>query len=328
MDELHTSYNPKSKMILVTGANGFVGKPLCLALLAQGQAVRATVRGANKQVESCNTVAVGEINGQTDWTNALLGVKVVIHLAARVHVMEDSSIDALSEFRKVNVEGTLNLARQAIAAGVKRFIFISSIKVNGESTCFGHLYTAEDESAPIDSYGISKYEAEEALRQLAKETGLEIVIIRPPLVYGPGVKANFYSMMRWLEKGIPLPLGAIDNKRSFIALDNLVDLIVTCTTHPSAANQTFLAADGEDLSTTELLQRLGIALGRPAKLLSIPAWFLTVGAMLLGKKDMAQRLSHSLQVDISKTCKLLDWQPPVSVDDALKKTAADFLQKL
>ncbi len=315
-------------MILVSGANGFVGESLCIELLRQGQAVRAAVRCAKIPVANSETVSIGEITHETDWTDALSGTRVVIHLAARVHVMEDSSIDALSEFRKVNVEGTLNLARQAIAAGVKRFIFISSIKVNGESTCFGHPYTAEDESAPIDSYGISKYEAEEALRQLAKETGLEIVIIRPPLVYGPGVKANFHSIMYWLEKGIPLPLGAIDNKRSFIALDNLVDLIVTCTTHPSAANQTFLAADGEDLSTTELLQRLGIALGKPARLLPISVWFLNTTAILLGKHDVAQRLCNSLQVDAGKTYKLLDWQPPVSVDDALKKTAADFLQKL
>ncbi len=316
------------KIILVSGANGFVGKSLCIELLRQGQAVRAAVRSANILVANSETVSIGEINRETDWTDALSHVKVVIHLAARVHVMKDDSIDALFEFRKVNVEGTLNLARQAIAAGVKRFIFISSIKVNGENTRFGHPYTAEDQSAPIDSYGISKCEAEQELQQLAKETGLEIVIIRPPLVYGPGVKANFHSMMRWLEKGLPLPLDAINNKRSFIALDNLVDLIVTCTTHPSAANQTFLAADGEDLSTTELLQRLGKALGKPARLLPVPVWLLNIGATLLGKKDMAQRLSHSLQVDISKTCELLNWQPPISVDDALKKTAADFLQKL
>jgi nucleoside-diphosphate-sugar epimerase len=210
---------------------------------------------------------------------------------------------------------------------VQRYIFISSIKVNGEGALLGQPYTAENQPAPIDAYGISKREAEDALRQLADQTGMEVVIIRPPLVYGPGVKANFHSMMRWLEKGVPLPLAAIHNKRSFVALDNLVDLIVTCIAHPSAANQTFLAGDGEDLSTTELLHRLGNALGKPAKLFPLPIWLLNAGAMLSGRRDMAQRLCNSLQVDISKTRELLGWQPPVSVDDALKKTAADFLQK-
>jgi nucleoside-diphosphate-sugar epimerase len=325
---LHSTFNPRSTTVLVSGANGFVGESLCIELLRQGQAVRAAVRFAKVLIANNETVSIGEINGETDWTDALSGVKVVIHLAARVHVMDDTTHDPLAEFRKVNVEGTLNLARQASKAGVQRFIFISSIKVNGEGTLLGHPYTAEDQPAPIDPYGISKREAEDALRQLADETGMEVVIIRPPLVYGPGVKANFYSMMRWLEKGVPLPLGAIHNKRSFIALDNLIDLIITCIAHPAAANQTFLAGDGEDLSTTELLQRLGNALGKPARLLPIPAWLLNIGAMLLGKHDVAQRLCNSLQVDISKTCELLGWHPPVSMDDALKKTTVDFLQKL
>ncbi|MEY3288715.1 MAG: hypothetical protein RLZZ419_957 [Pseudomonadota bacterium] len=314
--------------LLVTGYNGFIGTSLCRELHQHEFTVRATVRLANLLSETTETLAVGAIDSATDWSEALCNVDVLVHLAARVHVMNDTASDALAEFRKVNVEGTLNLARQAVEAGVQRFIFMSSIKVNGEGTRLGHPYTVYDQSAPIDPYGISKCEAEEALRKLANETGMEVVIIRPPLVYGPGVKANFYTMMRWLEKGLPLPLGAIHNKRSFIALDNLINLIVTCITHPAAANQTFLAADGEDLSTTELLQRIGNALGKPAKLIPVPVWLLNTGAMLLGKKDMAPRLFHSLQVDISKTCELLNWQPPVSVDDALKKTVADFLQKL
>jgi nucleoside-diphosphate-sugar epimerase len=296
-------------------------------LLRQGQFVRAAVRSSTKQVENSESVSVGEINADTNWTDALRGINVVIHLAARVHVMNDHAVDPLDELRKVNVDGAVNLARQAAKAGVQRYIFISSIKVNGEGALLGQPYTAENQPAPIDAYGISKREAEDALRQLADQTGMEVVIIRPPLVYGPGVKANFHSMMRWLEKGVPLPLAAIHNKRSFVALDNLVDLIVTCIAHPSAANQTFLAGDGEDLSTTELLHRLGNALGKPAKLFPLPIWLLNAGAMLSGRRDMAQRLCNSLQVDISKTCELLDWQPPVSVDDALKKTAADFLQK-
>ena len=321
MDRLNNGYNPILNALLVTGANGFVGKPLCQVLLAQGQAVRAAVRSANRPIENCETVAVGELNGQTDWTNALSGIKVVIHLAARAHVMNDTASDALAEFRRVNVEGTLHLARQAVEAGVKRFIFISSIKANGEGTLLGHPYTTEDLPAPVDPYGISKREAEDALRQLARDTGLEVVIIRPPLIYGPGVKANFLSMIRLLDKGVPLPLGAIHNQRSLVALDNLLDLIITCIHHPAAANQTFLVSDGEDLSTPGLLQRTAVALGKKAWLLPVPEFLLAWGATLIGKQAMAQRLCGSLQVDISKTCTLLDWKPPVKVDDALRKTA-------
>jgi Nucleoside-diphosphate-sugar epimerases len=314
--------------VLISGAAGFVGRQLCAELYRQGQSVRAAVHIDNLPIQHVESVPIGIIDGDTDWTDALSGVKVVIHLAARVHVLKDDAVDPLDAFRKVNVDGAWNLARQASDAGVQRFIFISSIKVNGETTPLGQPYTAEDRPKPVEPYSISKLEAEEALRQLADETGMEVVIIRPPLVYGPGVKANFHTMLRWLEKGIPLPLGAIRNKRSLVALDNLVDLIVTCIDHPAAANQIFLAGDGEDLSTIELLQRLGEALGKPAKLFTIPLWLLKIGANLLGKRDMERRLCNSLQVDISKASELLGWHPPVSVDDALKKTAADFLQKL
>ncbi|MFA5919748.1 MAG: SDR family oxidoreductase [Methylococcaceae bacterium] len=312
--------------ILVTGANGFVGKPLCVELLRQGQIVRAVTRSANLQVENIEAVSVFTIDGKTDWTAALYGVNVVIHLAARVHVMKDTAIDALAEFRRVNVEGTLNLARQAVEAGVQRFIFISSIKVNGEGTFWGQLYTAEDQPAPVDPYAISKREAEDALRQLASETGMEVVIIRPPLIYGSGVKANFQSMIRWLDKGIPLPLGSIHNQRSLVALDNLIDLISTCIHHPAAANQIFMVSDGEDLSTTELLQRMAAALGKKAYLMPVPEFLLVWGARLLGKQAMAQRLCGSLQVDISKAHVLLDWKPPVSVDEALRKTAQHYMK--
>jgi len=312
--------------ILVTGANGFVGKPLCVELLRQGQIVRAVTRSANLQVENIEAVSVFTIDGKTDWTAALYGVNVVIHLAARVHVMKDTAIDALAEFRRVNVEGTLNLARQAVEAGVQRFIFISSIKVNGEGTFLGQLYTAEDQPAPVDPYAISKREAEDALRQLANETGMEVVIIRPPLIYGSGVKANFQSMIRWLDKGIPLPLGSIHNQRSLVALDNLIDLISTCIHHPAAANQIFMVSDGEDLSTTELLQRMAAALGKKACLMPVPEFLLVWGARLLGKQAMAQRLCGSLQVDISKAHDLLDWKPPVSVDEALRKTAQHYMK--
>jgi nucleoside-diphosphate-sugar epimerase len=276
---------------------------------------------------SITQTRIADLTADTTWQPVLQSVEVVIHAAARVHVMHDTSSDPLAEFRKVNVDGTLNLARQAAAAGVRRFIFISSIKVNGEGTAVGEPYCADARPAPIDPYGISKMEAEQGLRTLAVETGMEVVIIRPVLVYGPGVKANFLSMMRWLHKGVPLPFGAIDNRRSLVALDNLVDLIVTCIDHPAAANQTFLVSDGEDLSTTELLRRMGVALGKSTRLLPVPSRLLEVGAAMLGKQALAQRLCGSLQVDISKTRELLNWTPSVTVDQALRKTAENFLQE-
>jgi nucleoside-diphosphate-sugar epimerase len=241
--------------------------------------------------------------------------------------MKDSSGDPLAECRRVNVAGTLNLARQAAAAGVKRFIFLSSIKVNGEQTLPGQPFTEDDVPAPLDPYSTSKYEAEEGLRELARQTGMEVVIIRPPLVYGPGVKANFLNMMRWLHKRVPLPFASLNNRRSLVALDNLIDLIVVCLEHPAAANQTFLVSDGEDMSTTELLQRMAQALGRPARLMPIPASLLEAGAALLGRRDMAQRLCGSLQVDISKAKMLLGWNPPISVDEGLRCTAHGFLHE-
>ena len=307
--------------ILITGANGLVGQALCFELFRQEQSVRAAVRSSSIQIENTETISIGEINAKTDWTAALLGIKVIIHLAARVHVMKDKASDPLTEFRKINVEGTLNLARQAVQAGVKRFIFISSIKVNGESTLSDRPFNANDLPAPVDAYGISKREAEDALRLLGAETGMEIVIIRPPLVYGSGVKANFSALMRAVQKGWPLPLGAVYNQRSLVALDNLVDFIITCISHPQAANQTFLVSDGQDLSTTELVRGMAQAVGVSARLLPVPVWALRVGATLLGKGEAVQRLCGNLQVDISKARTLLGWVPPVSVADALKATA-------
>jgi nucleoside-diphosphate-sugar epimerase len=239
--------------------------------------------------------------------------------------MEEVASSPLAEFRKVNVEGTLNLARQAHQAGVRRFIFMSSLKVNGESTELGKPYQADDTPSPVGPYAVSKREAEDALRQLSAETGMEVVIIRAPLVYGPGVKANFLNMMRWLNEGFPLPLGAINNKRSLVALDNLLDLIVACIDHPGAANQTFLVSDGEDISTTELLKRTAAALGRSARLLPIPMGFLSITAKCLGKGEVYQRLCGSLQADIVKTTHLLGWLPPMSQHEALQKTAEAFL---
>lgn len=317
--------------VLLTGASGFVGSAVRQSLRQRGTAVRPVFR---QETSFCQSDAAGDatvlqtsFDGNTDWRTAVAEIDTVVHCAARVHVMRDTAADPLTEFRNTNTCGTLNLARQAAAAGVQRFVFVSSIKVNGEGTLPGQPFTAGQTPAPIDPYGISKWEAEKGLRALSAETAMEVVIIRPVLVYGPGVKANFLNMMKWLYKGVPLPLGAIHNKRSLVALDNLVDLIVTCIDHPRAANQTFLVNDGEDLSTTELLQRMSQALGKRPRLLPVPAWILETVAKVVGRQSIAQRLCGSLQVDIAHTRDLLGWTPPVSVDAALQKTAQHFLEQ-
>ena len=317
--------------ILLTGASGFVGSGVRRSLLQRGMPVRSVFRSETSARQSDlrgETVELQpSLDGSTDWRTAVAEIDAVVHCAARVHLMRDTATDPLSEFRNINTFGTMKLARQAAAAGVKRFVFISSIKVNGEGTAPGMPFTAKQVPNPIDPYGVSKWEAEQQLRKLSAETGMEVVIIRPVLVYGPGVKANFLNMMKWLYKGVPLPLGAIHNKRSLVALDNLVDLIVTCIAHPQAANQTFLVSDGEDLSTTELLRRMSHMLGKKPHLLPVPAWMLETAAKLLGKQSLAQRLCGSLQVDISCTRERLGWTPPVSVDAALRKTAQHFLEQ-
>ncbi|GAB2182005.1 SDR family oxidoreductase [Denitratisoma sp. agr-D3] len=280
------------------------------------------MRSLNSKPDGAEAFAIGSLSSVTDWTEVLSKVEQVVHLAARVHVMNDKSSDPLAEFRRVNVEGSAALARQAAVAGVRRFVFLSSVKVNGEFTEAGHPFTADDAPAPEDSYGVSKYEAEQLLRQIADETGMEVVIIRPPLVYGPGVKANFESMMRWLARGVPLPLATVtENRRSLVALDNLVDLTMTCLNHPAAANQTFLVSDGEDISTAELLKRMGAAMGKPARLFCVPSALLKLGATVLNKPGIYQRLCGSLQLDIAKTRQLLGWAPPVSVDEGLRRAA-------
>lgn len=308
--------------ILVTGANGFVGAALCDTLEAAGLQVRRAVRTSNRPDE----IAVGSIGAETDWGPAVSNSEVVIHLAARVHVMQDSSPDALGSYREVNATGTRRLAEQAASNGVRRFIYLSSIKVNGEATVPGRPYGPSDEPRPEDPYGLSKLEAERAIAEVAIQCGMEFVVIRPPLVYGPGVRANFHSMMRLVQRGMPLPLGCVTgNRRSLLSLGNLTDLLLNCVDNPMAANRTFLASDGEDLSTADLLRRLGIAMGRPARLVPVPVPLLELGARLLGRPDLARRLLGSLQVDISETRRVLGWNPPVSVDEGLRRAAVSFL---
>lgn len=311
-------------MILLTGASGFVGRAVFKAARDREIDIRPVLRSLDSlhrfsEAKSSGAV-VAMLHADTDWGDILKGVDAVVHCAARVHQMSDNSFDPLLEFRKVNVAGTLNLANQAAQAGVRRFVFISSIKVNGEETQYGSAYAAKDIPAPSDAYGLSKCEAESGLMQLAGDVGMEVTIIRAPLIYGPRVKGNFLTMLRCLQRGVPLPLGWVtENRRSLVALDNLVDLLVTCIDHPAAANETFLVSDGEDLSTADLLCRLGNAMGKRARLLPVPPALLQAAAKLLGKGDMAQRLLGNLQVDISHTCQTLGWNPPIGVDEGLRR---------
>jgi len=303
--------------VLVTGANGFVGRAVMERLLRDGYAVRAATRKSADVLPPGVERAAGDLHPDRDWSDGLHGVDAVIHLAARVHVMQDTAADPLDDYRRVNVDGTVHLATSAAAAGVRRFIYVSTLKVNGEAGRF----TESNEPAPADPYAQSKYEAEVALLRIAHDYQLDVVIIRPPLVYGPGVQANFRLLMRAIARGIPLPLGAIRNQRSLIGIDNLVDFIVTCLTHPAAANETFLVTDGEDLSTPDLVRRLGKAMGRPARLFPIPPTVLRFGAVLCGLQQVADRLLESLQADISKARTRLSWSPPVSVDEALMRAS-------
>ena len=312
--------------VLVTGASGFVGNATCSRLVVQGMDVIGSVRHPpTRPLPGVDYRIVGDLSANTDWCDALTGVDAIIHCAARVHVTRESAADWLVAFRATNVAATEQLARQAAAAGVRRFVFLSSVKVNGEGSSVA--YREIDLPAPQDAYGTSKYEAELGLREIAVETGVEVVMVRSPLIYGSGVKGNFQALMRALLQGIPLPLGAIHNRRSLVALDNVVDLIVTCIEHPAAANETFLVSDGEDLSTTELIRRLARAMSRPARLIPMPATVLMAGATLLGKREMARRLCDNLQVNITKVREVLGWTPPVSVDEGLRQTAKHYLEQ-
>ena len=307
--------------ILVSGANGFVGRQLCDFLSQQKVEVITAVRSNENMHDGLEGhIVTGSIDADTDWSLSIHNVEVVIHLAARVHVMDDKALDPLQEFRQINVEGTLNLARQAAVAGVKRFIYLSSIKVNGETTELGNPFTEEDAANPMDAYGISKHEAEQGLMKIMQETNMEVVMIRSPLVYGKGVRANFASLLNILKRKVPLPLGAIQNMRSFVYLGNLVSLIEMCTHHPAAANQVFLVSDGHDLSTTELLQKCANALRVKSRLIPVPQKWIVAMTTLLGKKEIAMRLCGNLPVDITKAKQLLGWVPPFSLEDGLKAT--------
>jgi nucleoside-diphosphate-sugar epimerase len=307
--------------ILVTGANGFVGTGLVPRLIDEsGFIVRVAARhNIGALPDGVEQIIVGE-SLDANLPGALANVDAIVHLAARVHLIRDASGDPLAEYRRANVATTANIARAAAAAGVKRFVFISSIKVNGESGRFSEA----DLPAPRDAYGVSKHEAEILLRDVARETGMEGVIVRPPLVYGPMVRANFRSLIEAVARGIPLPLRAVNNRRSLVGRDNLADFIATCLKHSAAANETFLVSDGEDLSTPELIRRLASAMGRSARLIPVPEAILIAGATLLGKRREAQRLLGSLQVDISKARQKLGWAPPISVDEGLRRAIVNL----
>ncbi len=328
----------RDKKVLVTGAGGFVGRPLCAELLHRGYRVRSAARALGRIPAGMEAVAVGALDGGTDWTAALSGVDAVIHLAARVHVMKDASADPLAEFLKVNLHGTENLAQQAARAGVKRFVYTSSVKVNGERTLpistlspgpapspsggeEKNAFTESDEPDPQDHYGVSKWQAEQALQRIAEETGLEVVIVRPPLVYGPGVKGNFLSLLAAIDRGIPLPLAGARNLRSLVYAGNLVDALIACATHPAAAGQTYLVSDGADVSTAQLANMIAGALGRSNRSFYLPPRLVRAAATMLERVEQLDRLFGSLRVNDEKIRKELGWIPPYSMEQGLRTTA-------
>lgn len=306
---------------LITGANGFVGQSLCIELLQQDHLVRTAVRPANIPTGNTEAVAIDAIDGETNWDEALSGIDVVIHLAARVHVMKDTSTDPMAEFLKVNLHGTVNLAQQAARAGVKRIVYVSSIKVNGERTGETASFTELDTPNPQDPYAVSKWQAEQALQRIAQETNLEVVTVRPPLVYGPGAKGNFISLLAAIDRGIPLPLASDSNSRSLVYVGNLVDALITCATHLAAAGQTYLISDGEDVSTAVLVEKIAQALGRSSRSFHFPPSLLRALAGLAGRSDQADRLLGSLRVSSEKIRSELSWFPPYTLEQGLRATA-------
>ena len=316
--------------VLVTGASGFVGRMACVIFAERGFRVRAVSRASESVaglslVDGLEFVSVSSISSSTNWLSALSGVDAVIHLAGRAHVMNDPEADPLSSFRQINVDGTLELARQAASQGVSRFIFLSSIKVNGEATDPFVPFRVTDLPSPKDAYAISKYEAEIGLISIAAETGMDYVIVRPPLIYGPNTKGNFNSLLKLLDKGVPLPLASITrNRRSYISLGNLVDLLISCLMHKNPLSCTLLVSDGQDISTASLVQRLGSAIGKPANLFPVPNSLLRFSSNLLGRGSIYQRLCGSLAVDSSATRSLLGWTPALTLDEGFASVASGF----
>lgn len=314
--KLHRMSNSKNNNVLITGANGFIGKQLLLNLISQGINALGAVRDLS--VDTSNLVLSPSLSADADWSKILVNKDVVIHLAGRAHVLKETTDNPLELFREVNVAGTIKLAQQAIQAGVKRFVFISSIGVNGNITT-NTPFSADDVPNPIESYALSKYEAEQALQKLSCESGMELVIIRPPLVYGADAPGNFGKLIKLVHKRYPLPLGAIDNKRSFVSVNNLISLIVTCMEHPLAANQVFLVSDDDDVSTTDLLRNISKILMIRSRLIPIPVFLLYLIAQILGKKHVIQKMCCSLQVNIEKTKNMLDWIPPENIEQGLRQ---------
>jgi nucleoside-diphosphate-sugar epimerase len=304
--------------ILITGANGFVGEHLCRYLGSKGYAVRAALRQHLPDWRLCEQVSVGEIGEATEWGDALEGMNTVIHLAARVHVMQESEADPLAAFRRVNLAGSIRLAHQAANAGIKRLIYLSSIKVNGERT-HGKAFKADDPPSPEDPYGLSKWEAEQALQQIARQSGLELVILRPVLVYGAGVKGNLERLMAMIRRGLPMPLSGIANHRSLLGIENLLDFTQCCIDHPNASGEVFLVADGEDLSTPELIEKLANAMGCRARLFPVPLALLRLAGRLTGRVPMVARLTEDLQVDLAKNRALLGWAPAMKPEQGLQQ---------
>lgn len=314
-----------TKVIAVTGASGFVGQALCSNLLSRGALVRPLVRTISAPSPGAEMVAVGDIGAETDWSAALAGVDCVIHCAARAHVLQERAVNPLAAFRVVNVAGTRRLAEQAATMGVRRLIFLSSIGVLGVNTNGRKPFSIADRPAPQENYGISKWEGEETLWQVAAHSSLEVVVVRPPLVYGPGVQANFLRLLQLVKCGLPLPLGAVDNLRSLVSLDNLVDLLIRCVDHPAAAKHAFLVSDDHDISTPELIRNLAELMGRRARLLPGSPRLLRLGGRLLGRLAEIERLIGSLQVDVRYTRERLQWIPPMSVEEGLYRTVRSFL---
>lgn len=307
--------------VMITGTNGFVGQALCAEAIRRGLRIKCVKRSVCELHAGAEGAVVGAIDGETDWTDALRGVDIIIHLAARVHVMQETAADPLAEFLRVNLHGTANLARQAARAGVKRLVYVSSIGVNGKRTEGAQAFSEGDAPHPHDDYSLSKWQAEQALQQISRETGLEVVIVRAPLVYGPAAKGNFSKLLSAIERGIPLPLAGVHNARSLVYVDNLVDALIVCATHPAATGQTYLVRDGADVSTAQLVEMIALALGHNSHSFYFPPMLLRAAAAVLGRSDQADKLLASLRVNDAKIRNELGWKPPCTMEQGLRATA-------